>query len=71
MLEVVLESKSDDFLVQVGLHQGSVFFIILLEALSKEIGSGCPEKLLCAYHLTLISETLEGLIGRLQAWKEA
>ena len=41
---------SDDFLVKVGLHQGSVLspllFIIVLEALSKEIRSGCPEELL-------------------------
>ena len=40
---------SHDFLVQVGLHQGSVLspllFIIVLEALSREIRSECPEEL--------------------------
>ena len=36
---------SDDFLVQVGLHQGPMWspslFIVMLEALSREIRSGC------------------------------
>ena len=42
----------DEFFVQVGLHQGSMLspllFIIVLEALSREIRSGCPEGLLHA-----------------------
>ena len=63
---------SDDTLVQVGLHQGSVLspllFIKLLEALSREIRSECPEKLLYAYDLALVSETLDGLKVRLEAW---
>ena len=66
---------SDDFLVQVELYQGLVLspllFFIVLEALSREIRSGWPEELLHADDLALVSETLEGLKGRLQTWKEA
>ena len=46
-----------------------LFFIIVLEALSREIRSGCPEELLYADDLAFVSETLEGLKGRLEAWK--
>ena len=49
---------SDDFLVQVGLHQGSLLsflvFIILLEKLSREIKSGYPEELLNVDDLGLV-----------------
>ena len=66
---------SDDFLVKVGLHQGSVLspllFIIVLEALSREIRSGCSEELLYADDLALVSETLAGLIEKLESWKSA
>ena len=47
------------------LHPGSVLslllFIIVLEALSKEIGSGCPEELYYADDLALIGD-LEGSV---------
>ena len=46
-----------------------LFFIIVLEALSREIRSGCPEELLYADDLAFVSETLQGLKGRLEAWK--
>ena len=66
---------SADFLVQFGLHQGSVLsfllFIIVLEALSREIRPGCPKELLCADDLALVSETFECLKGRLEAWTGA
>ena len=66
---------SDEFLVKVGLHQGSVLspllFIIVLEALSREIRSGCPEELLYADDLALVSETLAELIEKLESWKSA
>ena len=49
---IVIGTFIDNFLVQVGLHQGSVLspllFIMLLEALSREIRSGCSEELLNA-----------------------
>ena len=52
MLEVMLVNRafSDDFLVQVGLYQGSVLslllFVIVLDAQSSEIRPECPEELL-------------------------
>ena len=62
-------------MVQVGLHQGSVLspllFIIVLEALSREITSGCPEVLFHVEDLEFVSETLESLKGRLEALKVA
>ena len=64
---------SDDFLVQGGLHQGSIsnpfLFIIVLEALSREIRLGCPDKLLYVNDLALGSQTFESLKRRLEAWK--
>ena len=51
---IVNGTFSDDFLVQLGLHQSSVliplFFIIVLETVSREIRSGFPEELF--YHCT-------------------
>ena len=43
----------------------------MLEAPPREIRSGCPEKMLYAGDLALVSETFEGLKGRLEAWKGA
>ena len=64
---------SDDFLLKVGLHQRSVLspllFIIVLEALSSEIRSGCPEELLNAVDIALVSETLADLFKKLESWK--
>ena len=55
-----------------GLHQGSVsnlLFIIGLEILYREIRSGCSEVLVYADDLILVCEKLEGLGGKLVAWK--
>ena len=61
---------SDDFLIQVGLQQGSVLcpmlFIIVLKALYREMRAGRHEKLIYIDSLILVSETLEGLKGRLE-----
>ena len=43
----------------------------MLEVLSREIRAGCPEELLYGNDLTLVSEILQGLKGRLEAWKGA
>ena len=63
----------DDFLVQVGLHQGSVFnpliFIIVPEALFRELRSRYPRELIYGNSLALESETLEILKERIEAWK--
>ena len=48
-----------------------MLFIIVMEVLSREIRSGCPEELLYAGDLVVVSETLEGLKRRLEAWKGA
>ena len=45
--------------------------IIVIEAVFREIRSGCPEKLLLPDDLTLICETLQSLKGKLEAWKGA
>ena len=64
---------TDDFLVQVGLNKGSVLspllFTIVLDAISREISSGCPQELFYADDLALVPETIEGLKGRLETWK--
>ena len=66
---------SDQFPIRVGVHQGSVLspllFIIVLEALSREMRSGCPEELLYADDLALVSETVELLKDKLEAWKHS
>ena len=47
----------------------SLLFIIVLEKLSRQTSLRCPQESLLAADLALISETLEGLKGRLKAWK--
>ena len=58
---------SNNFLVQIGLHQVSVssplLFIMVLEALSREVRSGCEEELLYADDLALVRETPEAIKG--------
>ena len=64
-------SFGEAFLVQVGLHKGSVLsrltFVIVLELFFREVRSGCSEELLYADDLLLVSETIESLKGKLQA----
>ena len=63
---------SDDLLNQVWLHQGSVLrlllFMIVLEALPREIRSGCSEELLYANDLVLASDISKGLKGQ-KCWE--
>ena len=69
------EGYSEEFEVNVGVHQGSVLspllFIIVLEALSREFRSGVPWEDLYADHLVIIAESLEECVRRLLTWKEA
>ena len=55
------------------MHQGSVLspllFIIVLEALSQELRTGSPWELLYADDLVIITETIEELSQKLDAWK--
>ena len=63
---------SKEFGVDVGIHQGSVlsslFFIIVIEAVSMGFRIGSPCKLLYTDDLVIISKTLEGLASRLEKW---
>ena len=72
---LVGEGYIKEFEVKVGVHQGSVFslllFIIVLEALSQEFRSGILWEDLYANDLVIITEFLEECIRRLMTWKEA
>ena len=56
---------SVSFRIKVGVHQRSVLsqllFICVLEALSREFGTGCPEEMVYADDLLLTNDTMEGL----------
>ena len=62
---------SEEFPIKVGVHQGSVLspllFIIVLEALTREMRTGCPEELLYADDLLLMGETVESLKAKLES----
>ena len=48
-------------------YNSMLLLIIRLEALFREIRPACPEELLYADDLVLVSETLEDLKGRLES----
>ena len=66
-------SHSDEFEVQVSVHQGSVLspllFTIVFEALSREFQASCPWELLYADDFVLIAEILDLLVEKLNLWK--
>ena len=68
----VNNTYSDEFGVNVGVHQGSVlsslFFIIVLEALSHEFCTGTPWELY-GDDLVVIAETKDELKMKLIKWK--
>jgi len=67
------DGESEGFEVKVGLHQGSVLspllFLIVMEAVTKNIRGGLPWELLYAYDLVLIAESMEELLEKLKRWK--
>ena len=69
------EGYSEEFEVKAGVHQGSLLSpllsITVLEALSREFGSGVPWEDLYADDLVIIAESLEECVRRLLTWKEA
>ena len=64
---------SEEFEVKVGVHQGSVLspllFIIVLEALSRDLRPGVPWELLYADDLVIVTESLEEGVEKLKNWK--
>ena len=60
---------SDVFIVQVGVHRGSILspllFIIVLEALPQEFQTGCPWELLYADNLVIFADTIDELLYKL------
>jgi len=65
---------SQSFEVKVGMHQGSalspLLFVIVMEAISRELRVALPWELLDADDLALIVETEEELIKRLKERKD-
>jgi len=66
--------NSNGFEVKVGMHQGSalnpLLFVIVMEALSREIRVALPWELLYADDLVVIAETEDDLIKRFNKWKD-
>ena len=62
---------SEEFGVEVGVHQGSVLspllFIMVLEALSREFRTGVPWELLYADDLAVAADSLDECISKLKA----
>ena len=69
------DSYSEEFEVSVGVHQGSVLspllFIIVLEALSRDIRVGVPWEMFFADDLVIIADSLDKCVDRVKVWKEA
>ena len=66
------DGYSEELGVGVGVHQGSVLSLVLLivlEALSREFGTGCPWELLYADDLMISAEIMEELLVQVQIWK--
>ena len=65
---------SEEFPVNVGVHQGSVLspllFVMVLEAISRDFRIGLPWEALYADDLVLIAESREEVEEKLKRWKE-
>ncbi|GKG31297.1 retrovirus-related pol polyprotein LINE-1, partial [Tanacetum coccineum] len=66
--------NSEYFPVDVGLHQGSTIspylFALILDELSRGIQESIPWCLIFADDIVLVSDTPDGLNGRLEQWRE-
>ena len=71
----VVSELSEEFLVQVAVHQGSVLspliFAIVVDVISENAREGLMNNILCADDLVLMSESIENLKEKLLKWKEA
>ena len=61
---------SDDFKIQVGVHQDSVlsallFIIVNMKSSSRDFRTGCPLELLYADDLVLVLDSLDNLLEKL------
>ena len=65
---------SEEFLVQVGLHQGSVLspllFAIAVNVISKNTREGLINEILYVDDVVLVSESTENLKEKFLKWKE-
>ena len=61
---------SDEFPVNVGVHQGSspLLYIIVLEALAREFRTGCPWETLHVEDLSIIYKSLDMIQEKLRLW---
>ena len=66
------DEYSNSFDVRVGVHQGSVLspllFVIVLEAISMELRTGCPLELLYADDLMVSAQSMDELLVKLRTW---
>ena len=66
---------SEEFVVKVGMHQGSVLspflFAVVVDVVTEFAREGALSELLYADVLVLMSETIEGLWNKFLKWKEA
>ena len=67
------DEYSNSFDVRVGVHQGSVLspllFVILLEALSMELRTGCPWEILYSDDLMVSAQSMDELLVKLRTWR--
>ena len=65
------DEYSNSFDVRVGVHQGSVLllFVIVLEALSMELRTGCPWEILYADDLMVSAQSMDELLVKLKTWR--
>ena len=67
--------SSEEFLVQVGIHQGSVLlpllFAIAVDIISESAREGLMNEILNADDLVFMSESIENLKEKFLKWKEA
>ena len=66
---------SEEFVVKVGMHQGSVLshflFAMVVGVVTEFVRDGALSELLFADALVMMSETIEGLRDKFFKWKEA
>ena len=66
---------SEEFEVNVGVHQGSVLsslvFVIVVDVVTENVRNGLMSEMFFADDLVLTSETIEGLRENFWKWKEA